>query len=166
MFRNIETNLLFTMTPICTKQKYKQNFCEQSLSFFFSERKTCQINKIQLSTLKYYKIILLILLVYNEYLLCVRRFEFIFVSVKQILLIICLFKLYFFTVPVCPHAGGVGLCEMVQHLQIFDYIALSGTKKDRMIEFVDQEHEHFEDPVEVKNAHYIAPKVRECIVIK
>lgn len=62
-------------------------------------------------------------------------------------------------VPVCPHAGGIGLCEMVQHLQIFDYICLTGTTKDRYIEFVDQEHEHFEDPVKMKHGHYIAPNV-------
>ncbi|XP_049779925.1 mitochondrial enolase superfamily member 1-like isoform X3 [Schistocerca cancellata] len=60
-------------------------------------------------------------------------------------------------VPVCPHAGGVGLCEMVQHLQIFDYICLSRTKENRVIEYVDQQHEHFENPTNVKHAHYIAP---------
>nr|CAD7405018.1 unnamed protein product [Timema cristinae] len=60
-------------------------------------------------------------------------------------------------VPVCPHAGGIGLCEMVQHLQIFDYISLSGTTESRMVEFVDQQHEHFENPTVVKHAHYIAP---------
>lgn len=60
-------------------------------------------------------------------------------------------------VPVCPHAGGVGLCEMVQHLQMWDYISLSGTMEDRVIEYVDQQHEHFEDPVKLKNACYIPP---------
>ncbi|XP_063226923.1 mitochondrial enolase superfamily member 1-like isoform X1 [Bacillus rossius redtenbacheri] len=60
-------------------------------------------------------------------------------------------------VPVCPHAGGVGLCEMVQHLQIFDFVALSGTSEGRMIEFVDQQHEHFENPTVIKHAHYMAP---------
>lgn len=63
------------------------------------------------------------------------------------------------SVPVCPHAGGVGLCEMVQHLQIFDYICLTGTTEGRMIEFTDQQHEHFENSVHVLHAHYIAPKV-------
>jgi hypothetical protein len=63
------------------------------------------------------------------------------------------------SVPVCPHAGGVGLCEMVQHLQIFDYICLTGTTEGRMIEFASQQHEHFENPVRIKHAHYIAPKV-------
>jgi L-fuconate dehydratase len=63
------------------------------------------------------------------------------------------------SVPVCPHAGGVGLCEMVQHLQIFDYVCLTGTTESRMIEFTDQQHEHFENPINVVRAHYIAPKV-------
>ncbi|GLG96997.1 Mitochondrial enolase superfamily member 1 [Gryllus bimaculatus] len=62
-------------------------------------------------------------------------------------------------VPVCPHAGGVGLCEMVQHLQMFDYVCLSGTKENRVVEFVDQQHEHFENPTVVKRAHYQVPIV-------
>lgn len=62
--------------------------------------------------------------------------------------------------PVCPHAGGVGLCEMVQHLQLFDYVCLTGTTEGRVIEYVDQQHEHFEDPTVIKNARYQAPKVR------
>ncbi|KDR20308.1 mitochondrial enolase superfamily member 1-like isoform X1 [Zootermopsis nevadensis] len=62
-------------------------------------------------------------------------------------------------VPVCPHAGGVGLCEMVQHLQIFDYICLTGTTEGRMIEYTNQQHEHFENPIKVIHAHYIAPKM-------
>ncbi|XP_014222544.1 mitochondrial enolase superfamily member 1-like [Trichogramma pretiosum] len=62
-----------------------------------------------------------------------------------------------FQVPVCPHAGGVGLCEMVQHLQMWDYICLSGTLRNRMIEYVDQQHEHFENPTVIKNAHYMPP---------
>lgn len=64
-----------------------------------------------------------------------------------------------FTVPVCPHAGGVGLCEMVQHLQMWDFISLSGTSEDRVIEYVDQQHEHFEAPTNVQNAHYMPPTV-------
>ena len=52
-----------------------------------------------------------------------------------------------FGVPVCPHAGGVGLCELVQHLSMFDYIAVSGALEGRMIEYVDHLHEHFVDPV-------------------
>lgn len=61
-------------------------------------------------------------------------------------------------VKVCPHAGGVGLCEMVQHLQMWDYVSLSGTMHHRMIEYVDQQHEHFVNPVVVENAHYKVPK--------
>ncbi|XP_014248640.1 mitochondrial enolase superfamily member 1-like [Cimex lectularius] len=61
-------------------------------------------------------------------------------------------------VKVCPHAGGVGLCEMVQHLQYWDYICLSGTKDSRWIEFVDQQHEHFKDPALVIDGNYILPK--------
>jgi L-fuconate dehydratase len=62
-----------------------------------------------------------------------------------------------FGVPVCPHAGGVGLCEMVQHLAMFDYVALSGTQDGRFIEFVDHLHEHFETPVVVRRGRYMAP---------
>ncbi|WP_369175876.1 enolase C-terminal domain-like protein [Streptomyces mutabilis] len=60
-------------------------------------------------------------------------------------------------VPVCPHAGGVGLCELVRHLSMFDFVALSGTTEDRVIEYVDHLHEHFEDPVVMANGHYTAP---------
>ncbi|CAG7835871.1 unnamed protein product [Allacma fusca] len=63
-----------------------------------------------------------------------------------------------FGIPVCPHAGGVGLCEMVQHLQIWDYISLTGEKQNRMIEWVDHLHEHFTSPPKVRRGHYIAPK--------
>ncbi|XP_068626646.1 mitochondrial enolase superfamily member 1-like [Battus philenor] len=62
-------------------------------------------------------------------------------------------------VKVCPHAGGVGLCEMVQHLQYWDYASLSGTMEGRLIEYVDQQHEHFYDPTVVVNARYLAPKL-------
>jgi L-fuconate dehydratase len=62
-----------------------------------------------------------------------------------------------FGVPVCPHAGGVGLCEMVQHLAMFDLVAVSGSTEDRMIEFVDHLHEHFVTPVVVRDGHYLAP---------
>jgi len=62
-----------------------------------------------------------------------------------------------FGVPVCPHAGGVGLCEYVQHLSIFDYIAVSGSLDGRRIEFVDHLHEHFVDPVAIENGRYLAP---------
>jgi L-fuconate dehydratase len=63
-----------------------------------------------------------------------------------------------FGVPVCPHAGGVGLCELVQHLSMFDYLALSGTTDDRVIEYVDHLHEHFTDPVVLREGHYLAPR--------
>jgi L-fuconate dehydratase len=62
-----------------------------------------------------------------------------------------------FGVPVCPHAGGVGLCELVRHLSMFDYLAISGTTDDRVIEYVDHLHEHFLDPVVVRDGHYTAP---------
>ena len=62
-----------------------------------------------------------------------------------------------FGVPVCPHAGGVGLCEYVQHISIFDYIAVSGSLEDRVCEYVDHLHEHFVDPCIVRNARYVAP---------
>jgi L-fuconate dehydratase len=62
-----------------------------------------------------------------------------------------------FGVPVCPHAGGVGLCEMVRHLAMFDYLAVSGSLDGRMIEYVDHLHEHFLDPVVLRNGRYLAP---------
>ena len=64
-----------------------------------------------------------------------------------------------FGVPVCPHAGGVGLCEYVQHLAIFDYIAVSGSLENRTCEFVDHLHEHFVHPVRVEGGRYVAPQV-------
>ena len=63
-----------------------------------------------------------------------------------------------FNVPVCPHAGGVGLCELVQHLSIFDYIAVSGSLENRIIEYVDHLHEHFVDPVIIRNGRYMPPQ--------
>ena len=63
-----------------------------------------------------------------------------------------------FGVPVCPHAGGVGLCELVQHLSIFDYVAVSGDLSGRMIEYVDHLHDHFVDPVRIRNGRYLAPE--------
>jgi len=63
-----------------------------------------------------------------------------------------------FNIPVCPHAGGVGLCEYVQHLSIFDYLCVSASIKDRVIEFVDHLHEHFVDPVQIRNGHYLLPE--------
>jgi L-fuconate dehydratase len=60
-------------------------------------------------------------------------------------------------VPVCPHAGGVGLCEYVQHLSMIDYICISGSLESRIIEYVDHLHEHFIDPVIIKNGNYMPP---------
>jgi L-fuconate dehydratase len=62
-----------------------------------------------------------------------------------------------FGVPVCPHAGGVGLCEMVQHLAMFDFVAVSGTFEGRWIEYIDHLHEHFTAPVRVEGGRYRAP---------
>ena len=59
--------------------------------------------------------------------------------------------------PVCPHAGGVGLCELVQHLSIFDYVAVSGSLEGRVTEFVDHLHEHFVEPCIVENGAYRLP---------
>lgn len=63
-----------------------------------------------------------------------------------------------FGVPVCPHAGGVGLCELVQHLAMFDYVAVSGSMSGRTIEYVDHLHEHFTDPVRLVHGRYSAPE--------
>jgi L-fuconate dehydratase len=63
-----------------------------------------------------------------------------------------------FGVPVCPHAGGVGLCELVQHLAMFDLVAVSGSMRDRAIEYVDHLHEHFVDPVVIRGGRYLAPR--------
>nr|MDJ0766924.1 enolase C-terminal domain-like protein [Myxococcota bacterium] len=63
-----------------------------------------------------------------------------------------------FGVPVCPHAGGVGLCEYVQHLAIFDYVCVSATLDNRIVEYVDHLHEHFFDPVKINNGCYVVPE--------
>ncbi len=62
-----------------------------------------------------------------------------------------------FGIPVCPHAGGVGLCELVQHLSMFDFVRVSGRMDDRVTEFVDHLHEHFVDPCVTRKARYAAP---------
>ena len=62
-----------------------------------------------------------------------------------------------FGVPVCPHAGGVGLCEYVQHLSVFDFLAVSCSLENRVIEYVDHLHEHFLDPVRIRRGHYLLP---------
>ncbi|XP_063496815.1 mitochondrial enolase superfamily member 1 isoform X5 [Symphalangus syndactylus] len=63
-----------------------------------------------------------------------------------------------FEIPVCPHAGGVGLCELVQHLILFDYISVSASLENRMCEYVDHLHEHFKYPVMIQQASYMPPK--------
>ncbi len=62
-----------------------------------------------------------------------------------------------FGVPVCPHAGGVGLCEAVQHLSMFDFVAVTGTREGRLIEFVDHLHEHFVVPTDIQGGSYMPP---------
>jgi L-fuconate dehydratase len=76
-------------------------------------------------------------------------------SINEILAVYLMAKK--FGVPVCPHAGGVGLCELVQHLSIFDYVAVSGSLDGRVTEYVDHLHEHFVDPCVVKNGAYVLP---------
>jgi L-fuconate dehydratase len=63
-----------------------------------------------------------------------------------------------FGVPVCPHAGGVGLCEYVQHISLFDYVCVSGSLENRVLEYVDHLHEHFIDPVVIANGRYMPPQ--------
>jgi L-fuconate dehydratase len=62
-----------------------------------------------------------------------------------------------FGIPVCPHAGGVGLCEYVQHLSMFDFVCVSGTMENRIVEYVDHLHEHFLDPVVIRGGRYMPP---------
>ena len=76
-------------------------------------------------------------------------------GVNEILAVMLLCAKY--DVPVCPHAGGVGLCEYVQHLSIVDYLCISGEIEGRMIEYVNHLHEHFVDPVVIKKGHYMMP---------
>ena len=59
--------------------------------------------------------------------------------------------------PVCPHAGGVGLCELVQHVSMIDYVAVSGSMDGRVIEYVDHLHEHFVAPTVIRDGRYVAP---------
>ena len=77
-------------------------------------------------------------------------------SVNEILAVYLMAKK--FDIPVCPHAGGVGLCELVQHLSIFDYVAVSGSLENRVTEYVDHLHEHFVDPCVVVDGHYVLPE--------
>jgi L-fuconate dehydratase len=76
-------------------------------------------------------------------------------GVNEVIAVLLLAKK--FGVPVCPHAGGVGLCEYVQHLSVFDYIAIGASLEDRVLEYVDHLHEHFVDPVKMKGGRYVPP---------
>lgn len=76
-------------------------------------------------------------------------------GVNEVLAVLLMAAKY--DVPVWPHAGGVGLCEYVQHLSMFDYISVSGTMENRVIEYVDHLHEHFLEPCVVDNGRYLAP---------
>jgi L-fuconate dehydratase len=77
-------------------------------------------------------------------------------GVNEILSVLLMAKK--FGVPVCPHAGGVGLCEYVQHLAMIDYICVAGSFENRVLEFVDHLHEHFLDPVTLRHGRYMPPK--------
>jgi L-fuconate dehydratase len=76
-------------------------------------------------------------------------------GVNEVLAVLLMAKK--FGVPVCPHAGGVGLSEYVQHLSIFDYVCVGASLEDRVLEYVDHLHEHFLDPVTVENGRYMPP---------
>lgn len=77
-------------------------------------------------------------------------------GVNEILAVMLMAAKY--NLPVCPHAGGVGLCEYVQHLSMIDYLCIAGTREGRVIEFVDHLHEHFVDPCVIHNAAYMPPE--------
>ncbi len=77
-------------------------------------------------------------------------------GVNEILAVLLMAAKY--GVPVCPHAGGVGLCEYVQHLAFFNYICVSPSLDNTVLEYVDHLHEHFYDPVVIKHGHYIPPQ--------
>jgi L-fuconate dehydratase len=78
-------------------------------------------------------------------------------GVNEILAVLLMAKK--FGVPVCPHAGGVGLCEYVQHLAMIDYVCVSASTENRVLEFVDHLHEHFIDPVVMRDGHYMPPRL-------
>jgi L-fuconate dehydratase len=77
-------------------------------------------------------------------------------GVNEILAVMLMAAKY--RLPVCPHAGGVGLCEYVQHLSMIDYLCIAGTREGRVIEYVDHLHEHFIDPCVVRGAAYMPPQ--------
>lgn len=77
-------------------------------------------------------------------------------GVNEILAVMLMAAKY--NLPVCPHAGGVGLCEYVQHLSMIDYLCIAGTREGRVIEYVDHLHEHFKEPCVIEHAAYMPPK--------
>jgi L-fuconate dehydratase len=77
-------------------------------------------------------------------------------GVNEVLAVLLMAAKY--DLPVCPHAGGVGLCEYVQHLAMIDYLCIAGTREGRVIEYVDHLHEHFVDPCVVREATYQLPR--------
>jgi len=77
-------------------------------------------------------------------------------GVNEVLAVLLMAAKY--DLPVCPHAGGVGLCEYVQHLAMIDYLAFSGTMEGRVIEYVDHLHEHFVHPCVVRGGAYLVPE--------
>jgi L-fuconate dehydratase len=77
-------------------------------------------------------------------------------GVNEILAVLLMAAKY--ELPVCPHAGGVGLCEYVQHLSMIDYVCVAGTREGRVVEYVDHLHQHFIDPCEIRNAAYMPPQ--------
>ena len=77
-------------------------------------------------------------------------------SVNEVLAVILMAAK--FGVSVCPHAGGVGLCEYVQHYSLFDYIAVSASLENRVVEYIDHLHEHFVHPVEIRSGRYMPPQ--------
>jgi L-fuconate dehydratase len=77
-------------------------------------------------------------------------------GVNEVLAVLLMAAKY--DLPVCPHAGGVGLCEYVQHLAMIDYLAFAGTMEGRVIEYVDHLHEHFVHPCDVRNGAYLPPQ--------
>jgi L-fuconate dehydratase len=77
-------------------------------------------------------------------------------GLNEVLLVVLMAAKY--GVPVCPHAGGVGLCEYVQHISLFDYIGVSASLENRVLEYVDHLHEHFVEPVVIRNGRYLPPQ--------
>ncbi|UIJ46661.1 L-fuconate dehydratase [Sphingomonas cannabina] len=77
-------------------------------------------------------------------------------GVNEVLAVLLMAAKY--DLPVCPHAGGVGLCEYVQHLSMIDYLSFAGTREGRVAEYVDHLHEHFVDPCVVRNGAYLPPE--------